>query len=559
MALNIETFTGFNGRVNPSSAEYIFGSYKNKEPDLPGTGTLVLAEGLNDIVGFLQGILYEAGAAPNNTPDSLTNQQYLNALKSITYPEITGGYDYITSSGYTLTLGQINLTTDVTGALPVANGGTGATSLGAVNLSSFNNDMSYTDFGLTDEARQDFIAAMFTGGTHSGVSVNYDDITGVIDLTATGGTGLTFADVGGMVTGNSETGGISVTYDSGNDKLDFALTSMANGYDTSVDGQILRTFNDTNVNIGYGAGKSDHTYSVVIGGTAGSVQSATESVIIGYGADGTGGFTRYISIGYDVTAGADSVVVGRSASGVDNSVTIGESAITSSGGFIALGRGSSATNTGAITIGGDSSGINSISIGGVASGTGAISIGSSSSATGINDIVVGGGSNSVSGDIVIGATNVLSSTQDNIVIGPNNSLNTSSDNILIGSGRSANFTSGSISIGTDISGTNETSIGTDSSIVTARLCASKNVILGPRSNFETTGGTYLLSLANGTAPTTVGDNSIAMHSTDISAGNTTLALYTEGTPVTSETPPTGDSTIQIMVNGTLYKLHATAV
>lgn len=40
---------------------------------------------------------------------------------------LTGSYDYITLSGQQLTLGQVDLTTDVTGALPVANGGTGAT------------------------------------------------------------------------------------------------------------------------------------------------------------------------------------------------------------------------------------------------------------------------------------------------------------------------------------------------------------------------------------------------------------------------------------------------
>jgi hypothetical protein len=40
---------------------------------------------------------------------------------------LAGTPDYITISGQALTLAQIDLTTDVTGALPVANGGTGAT------------------------------------------------------------------------------------------------------------------------------------------------------------------------------------------------------------------------------------------------------------------------------------------------------------------------------------------------------------------------------------------------------------------------------------------------
>ena len=41
---------------------------------------------------------------------------------------LAGSYDYLTLSGQEITLGQIDLTTDVTGALPIANGGTGATS-----------------------------------------------------------------------------------------------------------------------------------------------------------------------------------------------------------------------------------------------------------------------------------------------------------------------------------------------------------------------------------------------------------------------------------------------
>ncbi len=42
---------------------------------------------------------------------------------------LAGSYDYITISNQVITRNQVNLTTDVTGTLPVANGGTGATSL----------------------------------------------------------------------------------------------------------------------------------------------------------------------------------------------------------------------------------------------------------------------------------------------------------------------------------------------------------------------------------------------------------------------------------------------
>lgn len=42
---------------------------------------------------------------------------------------LAGSYDYLTLSSQQITLGQIDLTTDVTGVLPLANGGTGANSL----------------------------------------------------------------------------------------------------------------------------------------------------------------------------------------------------------------------------------------------------------------------------------------------------------------------------------------------------------------------------------------------------------------------------------------------
>ena len=45
---------------------------------------------------------------------------------------IAAGLDYVTLSGQELTLGSVDLTTDVTGTLPAANGGTGVTSLAAL-------------------------------------------------------------------------------------------------------------------------------------------------------------------------------------------------------------------------------------------------------------------------------------------------------------------------------------------------------------------------------------------------------------------------------------------
>jgi hypothetical protein len=44
---------------------------------------------------------------------------------------LAGSYDYITISGQTVTRGQVDLTTDVTGTLPAGNGGTGLSAVGS--------------------------------------------------------------------------------------------------------------------------------------------------------------------------------------------------------------------------------------------------------------------------------------------------------------------------------------------------------------------------------------------------------------------------------------------
>lgn len=43
--------------------------------------------------------------------------------------------------------------------------------------------------GLTQEQVEDIVAAMFTDATHSGITVNYDDTNGLIEITVTGGGG----------------------------------------------------------------------------------------------------------------------------------------------------------------------------------------------------------------------------------------------------------------------------------------------------------------------------------------------------------------------------------
>lgn len=67
-----------------------------------------------------------------------------------------------------------------------------------------------------------------------------------------------------------------------------------------------------------------------------------------------------------------------------------------------------------------------------------------------------------------------------------------------------------------------------------------------------TSGDNVLVIENGTAPTTSTANTVQVYSVDLSAGNTMLALYTEGTPLSGGTTQVG--TMAIKLNGTTQYL-----
>jgi hypothetical protein len=84
--------------------------------------------------------------------------------------------------------------------------------------------------------------------------------------------------------------------------------------------------------------------------------------------------------------------------------------------------------------------------------------------------------------------------------------------------------------------------------------SSGNLLVGTANS--PTSGTRSLTVANGTAPTASPADTITIYSTDLSAGNTMLSLYTEGTPVNSNTTAAATHRIAIRVNGTVYYLLA---
>jgi hypothetical protein len=87
-----------------------------------------------------------------------------------------------------------------------------------------------------------------------------------------------------------------------------------------------------------------------------------------------------------------------------------------------------------------------------------------------------------------------------------------------------------------------------------RVSADGNVGIGT-STFGTS-AVSSFAIATGTAPTTGPADTIQIYSTDLSAGNTMLSLYTEGTIVNANTTAATTHRIAIRVNGTIYYLLA---
>lgn len=97
-------------------------SAANKLPYFTGSGAAAVA----DFTAFGRSIVDDADAAAVRTTIGVDAAGTDNS----TDVTLAGSLDYLTISGQEITRGAIVLTTDVSGTLPVGNGGTGATTLG---------------------------------------------------------------------------------------------------------------------------------------------------------------------------------------------------------------------------------------------------------------------------------------------------------------------------------------------------------------------------------------------------------------------------------------------
>jgi len=130
------------------------------------------------------------------------------------------------------------------------------------------------------------------------------------------------------------------------------------------------------------------------------------------------------------------------------------------------------------------------------------------------------------------------------------------------------FQSGSYGVGTigaqriDASGRGNLIFQTNTSgaAYTTQLTLTEkgNLLLGQGITAAGTTAEGVFLIKNNVAPTASVADAIQIYSTDLSAGNTMLSLYTEGTVVGVGTP-VADRTIAIRVNGTVYYLLCSTI
>jgi len=111
----------------------------NDTSDFEAAGTVsthaAITSGVHGISTFGASLIDDADAATARTTLGVDAAGTDNST-SVT---LAGSLDYLSLSGQEITLGSVDLTTDVTGTLPAANGGTGVTALTSLNLNTLGS------------------------------------------------------------------------------------------------------------------------------------------------------------------------------------------------------------------------------------------------------------------------------------------------------------------------------------------------------------------------------------------------------------------------------------
>lgn len=144
--------------------------------------------GTTTLSGFGRSLIDDANAAAARTTLDVDQAGTDNS----TNVTLSGTPDYITISGQVITRGLVDLTTDISGTLPIANGGTGATTASAART-ALNVDVAGTDNStpVTVAGSLDYITLTGQQITRNAIDLT-TDVTGDLPV-ADGGTGASTA------------------------------------------------------------------------------------------------------------------------------------------------------------------------------------------------------------------------------------------------------------------------------------------------------------------------------------------------------------------------------
>jgi hypothetical protein len=226
-------------------------------------GTPSLATGVTE--GEMQSLI---GVDPAGTDNS-------------TNVTVAGSLDYITLNGQELTRNAIDLTTDVTGTLPVANGGTGATTLTANGVLIGNGTDAVSAVALTAKG------SLLTGdgaGNPSVLAAGTDDYVLVADSTTA--SGLNYVSIGSIsgsgtvidVTGgtNINIGGTSTTEPVVN--LDASITGMTGIDFTAASASIAASIGANTLTLGGSTSTVSIAGNLEVQGTTTTINSTIVEV-----------------------------------------------------------------------------------------------------------------------------------------------------------------------------------------------------------------------------------------------------------------------------------------
>ena len=105
MALNPSTNGTMSGRVTAADASYPYGSSKDETSPGAGDGTPYFKARADDIFGFQQSLLDEAGIVPSGNADNVPTSQYKEAVRTILNVR-TVTHNMSSDANYTLTVAQ---------------------------------------------------------------------------------------------------------------------------------------------------------------------------------------------------------------------------------------------------------------------------------------------------------------------------------------------------------------------------------------------------------------------------------------------------------------------